>query len=136
MLHYVSEEDIVTIVQSLQTNLSDQFKESLDNPVMGKNIAHLAMDIVASKLNENDASKLILSGLGGIMEGLGDAMSTIVWNGVIKPGEGSIERKEEKLDLFKLATSYIINFMLQWKMIWRLVLQKRQIEAVTLSALD
>lgn len=83
LLHYVSEEDIVTIVQSLQTNLSDQFKESLDNPVMGDKIAHLAMDRVAFKLNENGASELISSGLGGIMGGLGGAAIGLLGSGIV-----------------------------------------------------
>lgn len=83
LLHYVSEEDIVTIVQSLQTNLSDQFKESLDNPVMGDKIAHLAMDRVASKLNENSASELISSGVGGIMGGLGGAAIGLFGSGIV-----------------------------------------------------
>lgn len=83
LLHYISEEDIVTLEQSFQANFSDQLKESLDNPVMGEKIAHLAMDRVASKLNENGASELISSGLGGIMGGLGGAAIGLLGSGIV-----------------------------------------------------
>lgn len=82
--HYLSEQDILTISQNAKENLSHQIHSKLSDPEIGKQIAHLAMEHVANKLNNNGAADL-LAGLGGALGGLGGAAAALFGGNIVGP---------------------------------------------------
>lgn len=69
LCRYLSDEEIFSIVQSVNESLTKQTYSKLLDPTIGEKVAHIAIDQVAEKLSINGAQEL-LSGIAGAMGGL------------------------------------------------------------------
>lgn len=68
--HYLSEEEIEAIANSVNQSITKQTYEKLADPAIGEKVAHIAIAHVAQKLTIDGAQELLL-GLGGALGGLG-----------------------------------------------------------------
>lgn len=68
--HYLSHEEINSLLTSATANIAGQVQVKLQDPIVGEQIAHLAMGQVANKLDGNEAEE-ILAGIGGTLKAVG-----------------------------------------------------------------
>ncbi|MCQ2076329.1 MAG: DUF445 family protein [Bacteroidaceae bacterium] len=80
--HYLSEEEIAAIALGINESLTDQVSVKLVDPAVGKQVAKLAMDHVADKLN-GEGAQILLSGLGGLIGGLGGAAAALFGGNIV-----------------------------------------------------
>lgn len=67
--HYFSEDELLDIVSSVNTNLTSQVHTKLSDSEVGKNVAHIVVDNVVNKMKSMDPTDFfsgLASGLGGI----------------------------------------------------------------------
>lgn len=69
LYHYLSDEEISTIIRNMNESLTKQTYLKLSDPLIGEKVAHIAINHVAEKLNINGAQEL-LSGIIGTVGGL------------------------------------------------------------------
>lgn len=80
--HYLSNEEINSIADSLNHNLTSQMSDKLRDPSVGNKVAQLAMDYVANKLN-GEGAQVLLAGLGGALGGLGGLAGGLIGGPII-----------------------------------------------------
>lgn len=80
--HYLSEEEIAAIALGINESLTDQVSVKLVDPAVGKQVAKLAMDHVADKLN-GEGAQILLGGLGGLIGGLGGAAAALFGGNIV-----------------------------------------------------
>lgn len=80
--HYLSQEEIDSIVLNVNSNITGQVKEKLQDPAIGEQIAHLAMDHLADKFSKNGAHEL-LAGIGGAFGGLRGAAAAMFSGNIV-----------------------------------------------------
>ncbi len=80
--HYLLEEEISAISDSVHRSLTSQISNSLSNPDVGETVAHVAMEHIASKFDKSAASE-ILAGVGGSLGGLGGATASLIGVNVV-----------------------------------------------------
>lgn len=93
--HYLSQDEINCIVTSANSNITGQVREKLQDPAIGEQIAHLAMDHVADKLGSNGAQEL-LAGIGGTFGGLGGAAAALFGGNIVGRFLGMFREPTEK----------------------------------------
>lgn len=93
--HYLSHDEINCIVTSANSNITGQVREKLQDPAIGEQIAHLAMDHVADKLGSNGAQEL-LAGIGGAFGGLGGAAAALFGGNFVGRFLGMFREPTEK----------------------------------------
>lgn len=80
--HYLSEEEIAAIASVINESLTDQVSVKLVDSAVGKQVAKLAMDHVADKLN-GEGAQILLGGLGGLIGGLGGAAAALFGGNIV-----------------------------------------------------
>lgn len=80
--HYLSEEEIAAIALGINESLTDQVSVKLVDSAVGKQVAKLAMDHVADKLN-GEGAQILLGGLGGLIGGLGGAAAALFGGNIV-----------------------------------------------------
>lgn len=70
LCHYLSHEEINSLLTSATANIAGQVQVKLQDPIVGEQIAHLAMGQVANNLDGNEAEE-ILAGIGGTLKAVG-----------------------------------------------------------------
>lgn len=68
--HYLSKEEIESVANDINQNITKQTYEKLADSSVGEKVAHIAIDHVAQKLTIDGAQEL-LSGIGGALGGIG-----------------------------------------------------------------
>ena len=74
--HYLSEEELQSIIAGLNANLTNQVHHKLSDSELGKNVAHIVVDNVVDKMKGMDPTE-ILSGIAGGLGGLKAAAVTM-----------------------------------------------------------
>lgn len=83
LLHYLSDEDVKAIVESVKDNITKQAHEKITDPSIGQQVAHAAMDYVAERLNQNGAQELLV-GLGcAILGGVRGTIAALFGSDVV-----------------------------------------------------
>lgn len=95
LCHYLSEEEIATISQNVNENLTKQTYTKLANSSVGEKVAHIAIDNVAEKLNVNGAQEL-LAGLGGAIGGLGGMAAGLFGSNIVARFLGMLREPAER----------------------------------------
>ena len=93
--HYLSQDEINSLVTSANPNITSQVREKLQDPAIGEQIAQLAMDHVADKLGSNGAQEL-LAGIGGAFGGLGGAAAAMFGGSIVGRFLGMLREPTEK----------------------------------------
>lgn len=104
--HYLSQDEIDRIVTSVNSNITGQIRDKLQDSAIGEQIAHLAMDHVADKLGNNGAQELLAS-IGGAFGGLGGVAAALFGGNIVGRFLGMLREPTEKF----LASN--INSMMQ-----------------------
>lgn len=95
LLHYITEEDIASITESINENISEQVNEKLSNSEVGEKVAHISMEYVANKLSVSGGKELLI-GIGGAMGGLGGAAASLFGGSLIGKFLGMLREPTEK----------------------------------------
>lgn len=103
---YFSKEEIETIAQSINQNITKQTASKLTNPAIGEKVAHIVVEHVAGKLSM-DGEQELLSGLGGAIGGLGGMAAGLFGGNIVSKFLGMLREPTEHF----LANN--INTMLQ-----------------------
>lgn len=80
--HYLREEEILSITDNINQNLTNQIYTKLADSNLSKNIAHVVVEHISNKLGGNGASELL--GLaGGALGGFGGAAASLFGGNII-----------------------------------------------------
>ena len=93
--HFISQKEINNIVTSVNNNITSQVHLKLQDPAIGEQIAHLAMDHIAEKLSNKGAHEL-LTGVGGALGGLGGAAAAMFGANLVGRFLGMLREPTEK----------------------------------------
>lgn len=93
--HYLSDEEIHAIAESVNKSLTNQISYKITDPVIGCKVAQLAMDYVAGKLN-GEGAQILLGGLGGVLGGLGGAAAALFGGNIVGRFLGMLREPAEK----------------------------------------
>lgn len=77
LCHYLSEEELKSIVNSISNNISEQTSSKLADPIVGETVAKLTMDYISKKLN-GDGARILLTSIGGIAKGIGGVAASLL----------------------------------------------------------
>lgn len=80
--HYLSEEELLVIVTSVNANLTSQVHNKLSDSEVGKNVAHIVVENVVDKMKAMDPTE-ILSGLAGELGGIKAAAATMFGGSIL-----------------------------------------------------
>lgn len=80
--HYLSDEEVKAISDSVNHSLTNQISQSLSNPIVGEKVAYVAMDYIATKLSF-DGAKELLAGLGGTLKGVGGVAASLLGGNIV-----------------------------------------------------
>ncbi len=80
--HYLSDEEVKAISDSVNHSLTNQISQSLSNPIVGEKVAYVAMDYIAAKLSF-DGAKELLAGLGGTLKGVGGVAASLLGGNIV-----------------------------------------------------
>lgn len=89
--HYLSDEEINAIAESVNKSLTNQISFKLTDPAIGSKVAQLAMDYVAGKLN-GDGAQILFGRLGG----LGGAAAALFGGNIVGRFLGMLREPAEK----------------------------------------
>ena len=92
--HYLSKEEIDSISQSINQNITKQTYEKLADPSVGDKVAHIAVDQVAQKLTIDGAQEL-LEGLGGVLGGIGGMAAGLFGGNIVARFLGMLREPAE-----------------------------------------
>lgn len=92
--HYLSEEEIEAIANSINQSLTKQTYEKLADPSVGEKVAHIAIDHVAQRLTLDGAQEL-LSGLRGALGGLGGMAAGLFGGNIVAKFLGMLREPAE-----------------------------------------
>lgn len=92
--HYLSEEEIESISQSVNQSITKQTYERLADSSVGEKVAHIAIDHVAQKLTIDGAQEL-LSGIGGALGGLGGMAAGLFGGNIVAKFLGMLREPAE-----------------------------------------
>lgn len=92
--HYLSKEEIDSISQSINQNITKQTYEKLADPSVGDKVAHIAVDQVAQKLTIDGAQEL-LAGLGGVLGGIGGMAAGLFGGNIVARFLGMLREPAE-----------------------------------------
>lgn len=92
--HYLSKEEIDTISQNINQNITKQTYEKLADSSVGEKVAHIAIDHVAQKLTIDGAQEL-LSGIGGALGGLGGMAAGLFGGNIVAKFLGMLREPAE-----------------------------------------
>lgn len=80
--HYLSEEEIDSISQSVNQSITKQTYDKLADSSVGEKVAHVAIDHVAKKLTIDGAQEL-LAGIGGALGGIGGMAAGLFGSNIV-----------------------------------------------------
>ena len=80
--HYLSEDELQSIVSSINANLTNQVHSKLSDSSVGKNVAHIVVENVVDKMKAMDPTE-ILSGLAGGIGGIKAAAATMFGGSIL-----------------------------------------------------
>lgn len=80
--HYLSEEEIDSISQSVNQSITKQTYDKLADSSVGEKVAHVAIDHVAKKLTIDGAQEL-LAGIGGALGGIGGMTAGLFGSNIV-----------------------------------------------------
>lgn len=92
--HYLSDDEITSISQNVNGNLTQQTYLKLSDSSVGDKVAHIVIDHVAEKLSV-DGAKELLAGLGGAMKGLGGMAAGLFGTGIVAKFLGMLREPAE-----------------------------------------
>lgn len=90
--HYLSEEEIMRIVESIENNLSGQIQVKLSDSAVGDRVAHLAMEHVINNLLSGNESEELLDSIIGMPRALGRGILGTVLAALQDPAERMLGR--------------------------------------------
>ena len=94
LLHYLSEEEIVSVSNQVNSSITTQIYTNLSDKAIGEKVAHIAIDHVAEKLSIDGAQEL-LAGLGGAMRGLGGMAAGLFGGNIVAKFLGMLREPAE-----------------------------------------
>ena len=94
LLHYLSEEEIVSVSNQVNSSITTQIYTNLSDKAIGEKVAHIAIDHVAEKLSVDGAQEL-LAGLGGAMRGLGGMAAGLFGGNIVAKFLGMLREPAE-----------------------------------------
>lgn len=94
LLHYLSEEEIVSVANQVNSSITTQIYTNLSDKAIGEKVAHIAIDHVAEKLSIDGAQEL-LAGLGGAMRGLGGMAAGLFGGNIVAKFLGMLREPAE-----------------------------------------
>lgn len=80
--HYLSEEEIAAVASGINESLTKQVSSKLTNTAVGKKVAQLAMDHVASKL-DGEGPQVLLSGISSALAGIPGMAASMIAGPII-----------------------------------------------------
>ena len=94
LLHYLSEEEIVSVSNQVNSSITTQIYTNLSDKAIGEKVAHIAIDHVAEKLSIDGAQEL-LAGLGGAMRGIGGMAAGLFGGNIVARFLGMLREPAE-----------------------------------------
>lgn len=94
LLHYLSEEEIVSVSNQVNSSITTQIYTNLSDKAIGEKVAHIAIDHVAEKLSVDGAQEL-LAGLGGAMRGVGGMAAGLFGGNIVAKFLGMLREPAE-----------------------------------------
>lgn len=94
LLHYLSEEEIVSVANQVNSSITTQIYTNLSDKAIGEKVAHIAIDHVAEKLSVDGAQEL-LAGLGGAMRGVGGMAAGLFGGNIVAKFLGMLREPAE-----------------------------------------
>lgn len=96
LLHYLSDEEISTIIRNANESFSKQTYLRLSDSAIGEKVAHVAIDHVTEKLSTNGAKEL-LSVIAGAMGGLRGMVAGLLGGNIVARFLGLLREPAEHL---------------------------------------
>ena len=125
LCHYLNKEELNGMVKSVEEDLTAQIQTKLQDPQLGAQIAHLAMDHMTHKM-DGQAGEELASGLGGTMKLFGSSIVTKILgllrepleryltntiNGVLQNEGGNMVRGMIADETFNLLTTSMATLL-------------------------
>ena len=92
--HYLSKEEIESVANDINQNITNQTYEKLADSSVGEKVAHIAIDHVAQKLTIDGAQEL-LSGIGGALGGIGGMAAGLFGSNIVAKFLGMLREPAE-----------------------------------------
>ena len=92
--HYLSKEEIESVANDINQNITKQTYEKLADSSVGEKVAHIAIDHVAQKLTIDGAQEL-LSGIGGALGGIGGMAAGLFGSNIVAKFLGMLREPAE-----------------------------------------
>lgn len=92
--HYLSKEEIESVANDINQNITKQTYEKLADSSVGEKVAHIAIDHVAQKLTIDGAQEL-LSGIGGALGGIGGKAAGLFGGNIVAKFLGMLREPAE-----------------------------------------
>lgn len=93
--HYLNEEEIISVANSVNENLTLQVHAKLADSSVGDNIAHVVVEHVEIKLDGEGASELFAN-IGGAFGGIGGAAASLLSGNIIRKFLAMLREPTEK----------------------------------------